>query len=145
METFCRNVWDGVKIGTCICILGRLLSLLKNEEILQQITPPRRRMKYLWKVGENLYCSPNSLAVVVFYITDLWPQREQEKPITASMQPANESGKRGDSVITCRLAIDTTGCTSNKPNKLRCFQSASELYRLSHRRWSANFSANFCG
>jgi hypothetical protein len=29
--------------------------------------------------------------------------------------------------------------------KLRDFESASELYWLSDRRWSANFSANFCG
>jgi hypothetical protein len=29
-------------------------------------------------------------------------------------------------------------------NKLRRFQSAGEPYRLFDRRWSANFSANFC-
>jgi hypothetical protein len=28
---------------------------------------------------------------------------------------------------------------------VRGFQSASQIYHLSGRRWSANFSANFCG
>jgi hypothetical protein len=32
-----------------------------------------------------------------------------------------------------------------KQNKLRSFESASELYRLSDRHLSSNFSANFCG
>jgi hypothetical protein len=33
----------------------------------------------------------------------------------------------------------------NVAQELCDFQSTSELYRVSNRRWSANFSANFCG
>jgi hypothetical protein len=42
-----------------------------------------------------------------------------------------------------RLILYAQMTTSKK--ELRCFWSANELYRLSDRHWSANFSANLCG
>jgi hypothetical protein len=59
-------------------------------------------------------------------------KEEQEKPETlqiSGLQPRYTKMSYG----------------SYKTNKLRSFESASELYRLSDRQWSANFGAKFCG
>jgi hypothetical protein len=114
----------------------RLASII-NGNINSLIYPHARCVRHLLVTPNVVPSSPILVALMMEAVlhTTRWYNHAQY--LTSNI-PSFSTSYHGHKDLYWQFLL-------NIQQKLHSFESTCELYRLSDRHWSANFSANFCG